>query len=387
MTRRRRRIVFAVGAGAVSLGLVGFVVGPIASGRTSPPEYSRRTAERALDDARSSGADRWAKPALEHAEELMREAWTELRRQDVRLVFRRDYRSAREKLRAAEAAATWARESADRSREEAGTSADQELARARRMLEATAGLLDECRFGPAPASLVRRARIHADEAESYRTRQEYGLARLRAEQALLELAQARNQMRGAVGRFVDPSNVQLWRDWSRETVAWSKRTGQAAIVVNKDEASLTLYVGGRPVRRYDAEIGRNHMQAKLRAGDAATPEGRYNVVSKKRRGQSKYHAALELDYPNAEDLSRFRRSRANGELRPGDRPGALIEIHGDGGRGWDWTDGCVAVRNEDMEQLVDRVPLGARVTIIGSDGDGGRFSSAARKLADGDDDR
>jgi len=385
--RRGRRIVIGAVCGVSLIALGWFCVWPIASGRTDPPVFSRQSAERALEQARVADADRWAPGALEQAEQRMREAWTELRRQDVRIVFRRDYRPALAMLRTAETASLRASEQADSARRDAAELSERALSQARRLLNETSEFLETCRFGHTPAALVRRARVHVSEATSYDQRGEHALARLRAEQALLELREARSRMRSAVERFIDPHNLQRWRDWSRETVAWSRRTGQPAIVVDKDTASLTLFVGGRAVQRYPAEIGRNHLQAKLRAGDAATPEGRYNVISKKPRGHSKYHAALELDYPNAEDLSRFRQSKANGQLSSRDRPGALIEIHGHGGRGWDWTDGCVAVRDQEVEKLLDRVRLGTPVTIVGSqNGEGGRFSTLARRLADGDDD-
>ena len=385
--RRGRRLVLAA-AGLVVLIAVGwFCVWPIASGRTDAPVFSRQSAERALEKARQADAARWAPSALEQAERHMREAWTELRRQDTRIVFRRDYRPALAMLTTTEAAATTATEEADVARLDAAGQAEVALAQARRLLDETEGFLEAARFGHTPAALVRRARIHVGEAASYRQHDEHALARLRAEQALGELREARKRMLDAVERFIDPHNLQRWRDWSRETVAWSRRTGQPAIVVDKDAASLTLFVGGRAVQRYSAEIGRNHLVPKLRAGDAATPEGRYNVISKKTRGHSKYHAALELDYPNADDLTRFRQSKASGQLGARDRPGTLIEIHGHGGRGWDWTDGCVAVRDQEVEKLLERVRLGTPVTIVGSqDGTGGRFSTVARRLADGDDD-
>jgi lipoprotein-anchoring transpeptidase ErfK/SrfK len=59
----------------------------------------------------------------------------------------------------------------------------------------------------------------------------------------------------------------------------------------------------------------------------------------------------------------------------------LIEIHGEGGRGWDWTDGCIALTNADVERLLAAVPIGTPVAIVGSAGQGGRFSTVAHRLA------
>ena len=54
--------------------------------------------------------------------------------------------------------------------------------------------------------------------------------------------------------------------------------------------------------------------------------------------------------------------------------GGLIEIHGEGGRGKDWTNGCVALVNEEMDDLFSKVDVGTPVTIVGADGNGGTFT-------------
>jgi murein L,D-transpeptidase YafK len=97
-------------------------------------------------------------------------------------------------------------------------------------------------------------------------------------------------------------------------------------------------------------------------------------VKKKDRGQSRYHRALLLDYPNAADRERFAAAQRRGEIPRGARIGGLIEIHGDGGRGQNWTEGCVALANDDMDDLYARVGVGTRVTIVGGDGSNGAFS-------------
>ena len=78
----------------------------------------------------------------------------------------------------------------------------------------------------------------------------------------------------------------------------------------KEKNLLILLSRGVPVRRYDAEVGANALGVKARQGDRATPEGRYRIVKKKDRGQSTYHRALLLDYPNAADRERFAAAQA-----------------------------------------------------------------------------
>jgi murein L,D-transpeptidase YafK len=82
---------------------------------------------------------------------------------------------------------------------------------------------------------------------------------------------------------------------------------------------------------------------------------------------SDFFKALLIDYPNADDRAEFGRLRRSGEIPASARIGGLIEIHGGGGRQHDWTDGCVAVTNREIEDLFGLVSVGTPVTIVGSD--------------------
>jgi murein L,D-transpeptidase YafK len=96
-------------------------------------------------------------------------------------------------------------------------------------------------------------------------------------------------------------------------------------------------------------------------------------------GSSLYHKALLLDYPNADDRAEFALARRRGEMPMSAGIGGFIEIHGEGGRGRDWTRGCVALTNADMDELFARVPIGTPVTIVGSDNYGPIADFAVRK--------
>ena len=176
-------------------------------------------------------------------------------------------------------------------------------------------------------------------------------------------------------RYGSGERVRTWNAWIRETVETSRRTDRPAIVVVKELNELILYRGGREVRRFEADMGSNSLARKIRQGDNATPEGRYRVIQKKDLGQSRYHRALLLDYPTDEDRARLREAIAAGRVPPESRPGGAIEIHGEGGRGSDWTEGCVALSNADMDRLFGAVRVGTPVTIVGGDGRKGKFSS------------
>jgi murein L,D-transpeptidase YafK len=153
-----------------------------------------------------------------------------------------------------------------------------------------------------------------------------------------------------------------------ETAAWSRSTGDPAIVVLKENHRVDVYDGGHVVRSYAADMGYRSVNDKRSSGDAATPEGRYRITAKK--SYSNYYKALALNYPNDEDRTQFAALRRSGRIPEGAQLGGLIEIHGEGGRGKDWTKGCVALANRDMDDLFQRAGVGTPVTIVGGDGQG-----------------
>jgi murein L,D-transpeptidase YafK len=134
------------------------------------------------------------------------------------------------------------------------------------------------------------------------------------------------------------------------------------VVIDKSEHSLTLYAGERRLASFRVALGRQPVGAKLCRGDDRTPEGRYYVSGRKEN--SDFHRALRLSYPS--DFDRLRAFEAGCE------PGGDIMIHGlkeDWGRDSryhrriDWTKGCIAVTNEEIEQIWSMVPDGVAVEI------------------------
>ncbi len=179
-----------------------------------------------------------------------------------------------------------------------------------------------------------------------------------------ELDATRTTLGQRYERFNDPEWRRRWQAWVDDTVAAS-RGGKVAIVVNKLARRLYLLRDGRVVVEFEADFGRNALSHKVTAGDGATPEGRYRVKEKRANGSTKWYKALVINYPNADDLRAFNASQRRGEIPPGKGPGSLIEIHGYGGKQSNWTDGCVALRDEAMDRLFAAVPVGTPVTIVG----------------------
>jgi lipoprotein-anchoring transpeptidase ErfK/SrfK len=156
-----------------------------------------------------------------------------------------------------------------------------------------------------------------------------------------------------------------WKNLANDAIAAS-RGGNKVILVDKVAHILYVYQSGKSIRSYDVEFGANWMARKEVAGDKATPEGNYHITSKKDGGNTAYHKAMLLDYPNGEDRAHFAQMKRQGIISRRAGIGNLIEIHGNGGRGFDWTTGCVGMRDRDIDDLFRVVGSGTRVTIVGS---------------------
>jgi len=156
-----------------------------------------------------------------------------------------------------------------------------------------------------------------------------------------------------------------WKNLANDAIAAS-RGGNKVILVDKVAHILYVYQSGKSIRSYDVEFGANWMARKEVAGDKATPEGNYHITSKKDGGSTGYHKAMMLDYPNGEDRTHFAQMKRQGLISRRAGIGNLIEIHGNGGRGFDWTTGCVGMRDRDIDDLFRVVGSGTRVTIVGS---------------------
>ena len=134
------------------------------------------------------------------------------------------------------------------------------------------------------------------------------------------------------------------------------------VLIEKKERRLTLLLKGEVIKSYKIALGGNPVGPKERQGDNKTPEGTYFIES--RNGNSDYHLSLRISYPNEKDKMRAK------EL--GVSPGGDIMIHGiKNGLGWvgalhagiDWTQGCIAVTDEEMEEIYKLVPNGTIVEI------------------------
>lgn len=134
------------------------------------------------------------------------------------------------------------------------------------------------------------------------------------------------------------------------------------VVIVKSTRTLTLLNHGRVIKIFQIALGGDPVGRKTKAGDNKTPEGDYFIDRK--NAHSRFHLALHISYPNAADRERARKQ--------GVSPGGDVEIHGlDWKYAWvgslhrtmDWTAGCIAVTNPEIEEIYKLVPVGTPVEI------------------------
>jgi murein L,D-transpeptidase YafK len=134
------------------------------------------------------------------------------------------------------------------------------------------------------------------------------------------------------------------------------------VVVLKKERKLILMRAGRELKTYRIALGTEPAGPKMRLGDHRTPEGSY--ILDRRNARSRFYRSIHVSYPNAQD-----RSHA---AKQGVSPGGDIFIHGlPNGYGWigtahrakDWTDGCIALTNREMDEIWRAVPDGTPIDI------------------------
>lgn len=209
---------------------------------------------------------------------------------------------------------------------------------------------------------IIKAELLVAEAQREIGRQKFEEADWAIFSANQQALSAKQIVLGLFERYINESYLTLWQKMAEETIAESKKTDRAAILVDKLEKKLFIYSGGEKKSVYDVGLGRFSLADKLHAGDEATPEGKYKVI--KKVSKSKYYKALLLDYPNNDDKQRFAEMKEKGLIPPQVGIGGLIEIHGGGQDGL--TYGCIAMENEAIDELFRIIEIGTPVTIVGT---------------------
>jgi len=152
----------------------------------------------------------------------------------------------------------------------------------------------------------------------------------------------------------------VWANWPEIPIETQYPVTE--VVILKAKRELILYSGNRQLKVYHVALGTNSVGQKEVEGDRKTPEGEYVISG--RNPKSPFHLSLHISYPTAEQVALAQKKGIN--------PGGDIMIHGiKKGFGWigkfhlfiDWTAGCIAVTDKEIEEIYLSVPDGTKVTI------------------------
>lgn len=134
------------------------------------------------------------------------------------------------------------------------------------------------------------------------------------------------------------------------------------VVVDKSDRTLKIFKNDILLKTYSISLGRGGLEPKRHEGDKRTPEGNYLID--RRNNQSSYYRSLHIDYPDKDDIERAKSNNVSA--------GSDIMIHGlRNGTGFlgrfhllfDWTQGCIAVTNAEMDELWHAIPDGTAIEI------------------------
>ena len=140
------------------------------------------------------------------------------------------------------------------------------------------------------------------------------------------------------------------------------------IIVDKSSYELYVYDAEGWFATYPVVFGNNSLDDKKMEGDKNTPEGTFKIVNK--RKHEKWDRYMGLDYPTSESLEKFKARKMKGEIPSSASPGGGIGIHGTWpnedymiDRYKNWTNGCIALKNSDIQDLYSYIPVGTPITI------------------------
>jgi murein L,D-transpeptidase YafK len=143
---------------------------------------------------------------------------------------------------------------------------------------------------------------------------------------------------------------------------------QLMVVITKSRFLLDVYYRRKKIRSYKVVFGPKPQENKMMKGDRRTPEGWYKVQEK--HASARYHKFIHIDYPNDSARKRFEILKRQGAVPPNADIGGDVGIHGvwPGGEttidmGMGWTDGCIAMKNTDVDDLYKILDTGVRILI------------------------
>ena len=328
-----------------------------------PPVEEINLARESLALAKNKLAGRYANETLKEAERLYKWSMKEWETQNGKFFVFRDYSLTRELALKSTDKSTNAGKEAKNVKDKLQNKVQSELTILKNQIAKFEKYYKHLVLGRSIINTFNKGKTRFLEAQIEYKKSDFQQAAKLAKNASESISQAEKSAHFKLNEFY--KDYPLWQ--KNTTLAYNlSKKGQTVILVDKIQSTLIILKGGKEFKTFPAEFGSSWMGDKLFEGDKATPEGVYKVVEKKSKSKTKYYKALLINYPNNEDQKRYDRMVKSGEISRKTGIGSLIEIHGDGGKGVHWTDGCVALENKEMDVVFSQSTVNTPVIIVGS---------------------
>ncbi len=328
-----------------------------------PPVDEIKMARESLASAKKKNAGRYASETLKEAERLYNWSMKEWQAQNNRFFVLRDFTLTRDLALKSVNISTNAGNEAKTVKNKLKNNVESDLENLEYQIARFEKYYKNLALAKNTINAFSKGKTQFLEAKIEYKKNDYQKAVKLTKKASEEISQAE---RGAKIKLIDfYKNYPTWEKNAQLAYRLSKN-GQTVILIDKIQSSCIILKAGKEYKTFSAEFGKSWMGEKLYAGDKATPEGVYKILEKKNSAKTRYYKALLLNYPNSEDQKRFNRMVKSGEISRRSRIGGLIEIHGDGGKGVHWTDGCIALENKEMDVIYNQCSVNTPVIIVGS---------------------
>jgi hypothetical protein len=329
-----------------------------------PPVAEIRNAREILANAGRNNSAIYSRKLYNEAKIYYDSAMTNWRRENGIFIFFRDYSNVKKY-------AQLSSEKADQATKYSTTSVSLLKTKVKERIDSINNLIIGINylFTSHPLTSELRNRISngkflLEEAEIAFNKGDYLLANRRVSDSEYLLTHAyENSVEMLKNYFLSYST---WQKWIDRTIKESKKNRNYSIVIDKVSRKFYGYQNGVLKHVFNAELGKNWIGDKRMRGDYATPDGMYKISRKLESGKTKYYKALLINYPDKEDVLSFNKEVSEGSLPTSAKIGGLIEIHGNGGKGTDWTEGCIALTDSEIDIIYKIVRVGTPVTIVGS---------------------
>lgn len=330
----------------------------------TPPVPEITEARMRITEAEKLNSDRYAAALFSRAQQVYDSAMSEWQLENSKLFFLRDFTATRSHALESGRLARVAAEKSKTALSNQKQLADNQLSALRDRFATYNKLYGNVPLqGKYSSDLANAKLLFQEGIQAYRS-DNYQLAIEKLNEAELTMATVAAFSEGLLKTYFQA--YPDWKEWVKQSIKDSQKQKTYCIIVDKYARKCMLYKGGMLQHIYEMELGPNWIGDKLHRGDKSTPEGFYKIVKKKSGAETRYYKAFLLDYPNEGDKKRFAFNKKNGHIRKDAIIGGLIEIHGHGGKGTDWTEGCIALTDAEMDELYSLCSIGTTVTIVGS---------------------